>query len=76
MKHAPNWNGNDYTLCGLAHEAHEDGVNDEIVETARNGETVECLDCCSVIKHCHQYFQSNAIAGLFRVRKPRVRKSS
>lgn len=74
MKHAPNWNADDRTLCGVALDAQASGDVSERVEIATDRETVDCLDCCSVIKHCQQYFQSNAIAGLFRLRKPRARR--
>ncbi len=45
MKHAPNWNGNDVTLCGLANEAGDDP---QITEEESNpeyavvGEVVTC----------------------------------
>jgi hypothetical protein len=59
VKHAPGSLGNDYTLCGLAHEAAEDAVvigETEPVVIACAGEYVTCPDCQRVVDHCKGNF--------------------
>lgn len=59
MRHARGWNGNDYTLCGLAEEAGEDpalGGDESHVEYASVGQVVDCRQCMQVIAYCQDRF--------------------
>ncbi len=63
MKHAPNWSGNDYPLCGLALEAADDpctGETEQVV-IAEIGDRVTCLDCLRVIDHCKRNFAARGL---------------
>jgi hypothetical protein len=46
----------EYTLCGLAFDAHEAGDCDEPVEESASGETVSCPECRAVIVHVRSTF--------------------
>lgn len=54
--HAPNWNGDNRTLCGLAAEGEcRFGSNDGPAPVfAEVGESITCFDCLSLIKHVHR----------------------
>lgn len=63
-RHAPNWNGNDVTLCGLANDAGDD--RETTGEThnpiyALMGECVTCVECQRVIDHVLGSFSAHHI---------------
>lgn len=65
MRHAPNWNGNDVTLCGLALEAGDDRAvtgETENPQIAGSDQTVTCVECRCVIDHVFRVF--------YRFRRP------
>ena len=66
LLHAEGWNGNDYTLCGLAMEAADDPSTGETepVVFARTGLQVTCEPCKQVIAHCQDRYTNN-----YRVRR-------
>lgn len=58
MKHAKGTaSGGEYSLCGLAFDAHETGDADEPVEFAEAGELVTCVECRDVIDHVRATFK-------------------
>lgn len=48
-KHASDPAFSEYTVCGLAYDAHESGDHDEQVLFAEDGEPVTCLKCREVV---------------------------
>lgn len=53
-RHAPSWNGDDRTLCGLAYEGSP--TDDEPApEIIGNGETITCDDCRRLIDYCTRF---------------------
>ncbi|WP_199028472.1 hypothetical protein [Ralstonia sp. ASV6] len=58
MKHAKGTiAGREYSLCGLACDAHESGDTDEPVEFAEAGELVTCVECRDAIDHVRASFK-------------------
>lgn len=50
-KHAPNWNGDDRTLCGDSDEGTPDENWTDAPVYAQSGELISCLECREVIRH-------------------------
>lgn len=53
----------DYTLCGLAHDAHDTGDEETIIIIARKGETVNCPNCLNHIRYVINSFPNNRFRG-------------
>lgn len=53
----------EYTLCGMAFDAHESGDADEPIVMAKRGEIVTCEDCRGVIKYVKRSFKRNRYAA-------------
>lgn len=64
MRHAPNWNGDDRTLCGDALEA-DAKIDHAAPEVVAVGQLVDCPNCRRVIRHVYERF-----AGLYILRRP------
>lgn len=47
--------GNEFTLCGLAFDAHDSGDHDEPVIMAAPGQLVNCVECRAVIDYVRTF---------------------
>ena len=57
IKHAPNYNGDDRTLCGVAN--YLDAVDPDAGPTvyAQVGESFNCPDCRAIVDHIRGCFK-------------------
>ena len=49
IRHAENPAHNEYTMCGLAFDAHDSGDLEEEIVSAVDGEPVTCQECRRVV---------------------------
>ncbi|CAA2409827.1 hypothetical protein [Xanthomonas phage Suba] len=55
MKHGTDpGQGSEFTICGIAFDAHDSGDYDRTIEFAQPGEVITCPECRKVIA----YFKS------------------